>query len=320
MEFFKLTGKKALGSRLRLMSEIITADAAKIYELYGVDLQPKWFPVFFLLSRKETYAITELAKEIGHSHASISNIVKEMRRKGLVSEKKDGLDKRRNLIQLTPKGQEIGEKIKDQYEDVGAVIEDISSQTRHDLWEAMEEWTYLLAQKSLFERVRERRKTRASQGVQIRNYEPHFQAAFRALNEEWISRYFQMEEADYKALDNPQGYILDKGGHIFMALLDDEVVGTCAMIKMDDPDYDFELAKMAVSPKAQGKNIGWLLGNAVIEHARKQGAKGVYLESNTLLQPAIRLYQKLGFVKIIGRSTPYARCNIQMGLRLVQND
>ncbi|HMQ47138.1 MAG TPA: helix-turn-helix domain-containing GNAT family N-acetyltransferase [Saprospiraceae bacterium] len=319
MEFFKLTGKKALGSRLRLMSEVVTADAAKIYELYGVALQPKWFPVFFLLTQNETYAITELATAIGHSHASVSNIVKEMRRNGLVEEKKDALDKRRNLVQLTEKGRGVGEKIKDQYEDVGAVIEDISSQTRHNLWEAMEEWTYLLEQKSLYERVRERRKQRESERVQILDYEPRFQGAFKALNEEWIARYFQMEAADYKALDHPQEYILDKEGHIFMAILDGEVVGTCGMIKMDDPDYDFELAKMAVSPKAQGKNIGWLLGNAVIERARKLGAKGVYLESNTLLEPAIRLYQKLGFVKIVGRSTPYARCNIQMGLRLLEN-
>ena len=81
---------------------------------------------------------------------------------------------------------------------------------------------------------------------------------------------------------------------------------------MIDPDYDFELAKMAVSPKAQGKYIGWLLGNAVIEKARSLGARKIYLESNTVLKPAINLYYKLGFQKVIGRSTPYERCNIQM--------
>jgi GNAT superfamily N-acetyltransferase len=125
-----------------------------------------------------------------------------------------------------------------------------------------------------------------------------------------------MEEADYKALDNPKSYILKNGGHIVVALYRDVPVGVCALIKMDDPVYDFELAKMAVSPQAQGKNIGWLLGQAVIKKAKSRGASRLYLESNTILTPAINLYHKLGFKKVIGHSTPYERCNIQMELIL----
>lgn len=147
-------------------------------------------------------------------------------------------------------------------------------------------------------------------------YEDKYQSAFRALNEEWISTYFKMEEADYKALDNPNAYILDKGGEIFVALYNNEPVGVCSLIKMDDPDYDYELAKMEVSPKIQGKSIGWLLGQAVVNAAKELGAAKIYLESNTALKPAISLYQKLGFKKVIGRSTPYERCNIQMELEI----
>jgi GNAT superfamily N-acetyltransferase len=101
-----------------------------------------------------------------------------------------------------------------------------------------------------------------------------------------------------------------------VALYDDVPVGVCALIKMDDPVYDFELAKMAVSPLAQGKNIGWLLGQAVIKKAKLLGASKLYLESNTILAPAINLYHKLGFQKVVGHATPYERCNIQMELLL----
>ena len=65
-----------------------------------------------------------------------------------------------------------------------------------------------------------------------------------------------MEESDYKALDHPDEYIISSGGHIFMAVYEGEVVGTCAIIKMNGKKY--ELAKMAVSPRAQGKSIGTL--------------------------------------------------------------
>jgi ribosomal protein S18 acetylase RimI-like enzyme len=75
---------------------------------------------------------------------------------------------------------------------------------------------------------------------------------------------------------------------------------------------------MAVSPAAQGKNIGWLLGRAIIEKARALGASTLYLESNTILKPAINLYHKLGFKKVAGHVSPYERCNIQMELKLEQ--
>jgi GNAT superfamily N-acetyltransferase len=152
--------------------------------------------------------------------------------------------------------------------------------------------------------------------IEIVNYDSSFKDVFRNLNVEWISMYFKMEASDYKALDNPDSYILQNGGHILIALLNKEAVGVCALIKMDDPSYDFELAKMAVAPKAQGKKVGWIIGEAIKDRARSMGAKTLYLESNTILAPAISLYRKLGFVEVFGHNTPYERCNIQMALDL----
>ncbi|RXF68845.1 bifunctional helix-turn-helix transcriptional regulator/GNAT family N-acetyltransferase [Arcticibacter tournemirensis] len=315
MEIYKKTGKMAIGSRLRLLTDKITEDAAEVYKLYGADLHPKWFPVFHTLSGGEN-TITGIAKEIGHSHASVSKIVSEMSDKGVVLEKKDKQDGRRNLVALSKKGKEIVEKVQDQYVDVNNAIEDILNNTQHNLWKAIEEWEYLLDQKSLLRRVQEQKKSRESSNVRIVGYEDQYAEVFKKLNEEWISAYFKMEEADYRSLDHPKEYILDKGGDIFIALYKGEPLGTCALLKMDDPQYDYELAKMAVSPKAQGKNIGWLLGMAAIERARAKGARSLYLESNTILKPAISLYRKLGFEKVTGRATPYERCNIQMELIL----
>ncbi len=149
--------------------------------------------------------------------------------------------------------------------------------------------------------------------IRIVAYEPSYKSVFKDLNVEWISTYFVMEAADYKALDNPETSILKKGGHILIALYNDEPVGVCALIKtQNDPEMDYELAKMAVSPKAQGKKIGWIMGLAALEKARSLGAKALFLESNTILTPAIRLYYKLGFQKISNRPSPYERSNIQM--------
>lgn len=152
--------------------------------------------------------------------------------------------------------------------------------------------------------------------ITIVDFEVSHKAAFRSLNEEWITKYFEMEDADYKALDHPQEYILDKGGYIAVALLNNEVVGTCALLKMENDRFDYELAKMGVSPKTQGMGIGYLLGLKIIDKARELGAKSIFLESNTILAPAIRLYRKLGFTEIEHIETPYKRCNIQMERKL----
>ncbi|MEJ5051478.1 helix-turn-helix domain-containing GNAT family N-acetyltransferase [Chryseobacterium culicis] len=318
MDLFNRTGKMALGSRLRLLTAKVTEDATKIYELYNVEnFSPKWFPVFFVLHEESNQTITEIAEQIGHSQPSVTKIIKEMLKAGLVEDNLKSSDKRRNIVGLTAEGKQIAEKmVTIQCADIDLAIDGIIEEATHNLWEALAEWEHLFEQKSLLSRVKEQKKARESKNVKIVDYNPKYQSAFKALNEEWISAYFKMEDADYKALDSPEEYILNKGGKILVALYNDEPLGVCALIKMEDPDYDFELAKMAVSPKAQGKNIGWLLGKAIINTAKEIGVSKIYLESNTILKPAINLYYKLGFQKVSGRATPYQRCNIQMELSL----
>lgn len=152
--------------------------------------------------------------------------------------------------------------------------------------------------------------------ISIVTYKPEYLEAFRDLNVNWIATFFEMEKADFDALNHPQEYIIDKGGVIFVALYNDEPVGVCALIKMNHPEFDYEMAKMAVSPKAQGKGIGLLLGKTIIEWANQNNASTIYLESNTQLRTAIHLYHKLGFQEITGYPSSYDRVDIQMALRL----
>lgn len=43
LQLYENTGKMALGSRLKQLSERLAEQAARVYELYEVDLDPKWF-------------------------------------------------------------------------------------------------------------------------------------------------------------------------------------------------------------------------------------------------------------------------------------
>lgn len=152
--------------------------------------------------------------------------------------------------------------------------------------------------------------------VEIINYSPIHQAVFQSLNEAWISAYFAVEEEDRRMLCHPEEHIIACGGKIYVALLGGEPVGVCALIKTNDPLPTYELAKMAVAPQAQGKRIGWLLACHAVDSAKRLGAAKLYLESNTVLAPAINLYKKLGFREIAGRPSPYQRVIIHMELDL----
>ncbi|MFT6337683.1 MAG: GNAT superfamily N-acetyltransferase [Saprospiraceae bacterium] len=155
-------------------------------------------------------------------------------------------------------------------------------------------------------------KSAKASEIKIVDCSPIHYSSFKMLNEEWIKAYFVLEDADKRVLDDPEGYILEKGGNILCALEGDLVLGVCALMKMDVENFDYELGKMAVSPVAQGKGIGYLLGLAIIEKAKSLGATNLFLESNTKLKPALSLYRKLGFQEIEGYSSPYERSNIQM--------
>jgi GNAT superfamily N-acetyltransferase/DNA-binding MarR family transcriptional regulator len=316
MDFFDKTGKMAIGSRLRMLTDRITTDAAGIYRLYGLSIKPKWFPVLYALSEGDVKTITGIAKEIGQTHPSVSNIVKEMTAQKLIREVADKTDKRRTTIALSPQGCKACNMLTEVCGDVATAVEEISGATRHDLWRAIEEWEEQLAQKSLLERVKQARKIRESREVRIIPYEPCHQPIFRSLNEQWITQHWQLEEHDIECLNHPQECILDKGGHIFIALYRNEPVGVCALCKMDDPRYDYELAKLAVSPDVRGKGIGYLLCKAAIDKAKILGAENIFLESNTLLKPAIHTYKKLGFRELTEYHPAYARGNIQMELSI----
>ena len=151
--------------------------------------------------------------------------------------------------------------------------------------------------------------------VVIRDFRPGDEAAFRDINLEWISRYFIVEAKDREVLDNPQKYILDPGGAIFVAMDDDHPVGAVALVVMGQGSV--ELAKMGVRPEAQGKGVGRRLVAAAVDKARTMGMKRVYIETNSKLGPALKLYHDAGFRPLAEAiPTPYARADVQLELFL----
>lgn len=317
MDFFERTGKMAIGSRLRVLTEMLTHDASEIYSMYGVDLKPKWFPVFYSLMDESPKSVTFIAKEIGQSHPSVSTIVKEMTKAGLIAEADDKADRRCTLITLSDKGRALGNGLIIQARDVERAVEQISSECANDLWAAIADWEKALHHRSILERVRAIKEEREHGEVQVVSYKPEYKEAFYELNRAWIERYWELEPHDIEVLENPEKHIIGNGGYVFVALYNGQPVGVCALCKMPaESGYDYELAKLAVNTTILRKGIGRRVCDAAIAQARKNGATRLFLESNTRLKPAIALYRKLGFRELPEYHPAYARGDIQMELDL----
>ena len=150
--------------------------------------------------------------------------------------------------------------------------------------------------------------------VHIIEFKDDHAVHFKNLNIAWLQKYFYVEPIDEKMLSNPKHYIIDKGGYIFFADVNNEIAGTFALMKVSDAV--FELAKMAVDEKFQRKKIGNRMMEFAIEKGKALGARKLILFSNTMLGPAIHLYRKYGFVEAPLGNSEYKRSDIRMELSL----
>lgn len=154
----------------------------------------------------------------------------------------------------------------------------------------------------------------ASPSIEIIEYTEELKHFIKTLNYEWLQKYFRVENGDFLALSNPKEYIIDKGGFIYYAKVNNEIVATVSLLKKTDTI--FEIGKMAVSSKAQGHKIGTHLLEHCLEIAKQKQIEKLILYSNTKLEAAIHLYRKYGFTETTLEKGLYERANIKMEKQL----
>ncbi len=154
--------------------------------------------------------------------------------------------------------------------------------------------------------------------VVFRNFKPQDGESFRNLNEQWIERHFKLEPKDRQSLGDPEGQILAKGGHILVAERAGQLVGCCALMATPEKDR-LEVAKMTIAESERGRGVGRQLLERVIRFAKESSIRTLYLETNTKLEGAVRLYEAVGFRHLPPeqvKPSPYARANVFMELQL----
>ncbi|HEY3928810.1 MAG TPA: GNAT family N-acetyltransferase, partial [Candidatus Koribacter sp.] len=133
--------------------------------------------------------------------------------------------------------------------------------------------------------------------VTIQRFRPEFTESISALivgiqHDEFGVAITADEQPDLRAI--PEFYQLN-AGNFWVATSDDRVVGTIAL--KDLGNHDAALRKMFVAPDARGKASG--VANALLETllqwAREQGIRRIYLGTTDAFRAAHRFYEKNGF-------------------------
>ncbi|MEI7585004.1 bifunctional helix-turn-helix transcriptional regulator/GNAT family N-acetyltransferase [Runella sp.] len=317
MDLYRTLGYVALGSYMRRLGEISQQASAQVYQMYGMDFEVKWFPVFLAIAQKEAETVSKIAEYIGQSHVGVSLMVKEMVKEGFLETQKGLVDKRETNVRLTEKGVQMHERMKELLEDLDDTMNEVKNECETDVLRSLMEYEQVILRKSMPERIKSRLKIRERNKVNIIPLDPQNavqRESFKRINYEWIERYFKVEPLDMESLENPDKFYLNKGGIVLLAEYQGTIVGTSALKPMTEDSM--ELSKMGVDNNAKGLGIGELLGQSIIDEARKMGLKRLYLETNSRLLPALNLYQKLGFKTVKDFSSPYSRADVAMEMFL----
>jgi len=311
-DFIKELGYLAYSTRLKRLSDNLMQSGRRMYQKLDIDIEPNWYLIFKLLEKNNKMGVMEIAEALQLAHPSIITICNKMENAGYLISGKSNNDSRKRVLSLSKKAKNK----MPEYNSIWQAGIDAMEHTLKSInaLEHMELLEQRFAEKDFQERTLEALEKDINQ-IEIIDYEPQYREDFTQINFQWLESYFYIEDYDREVLTKPQRYILDPGGHILFARLNNKIVGTVALIVREEGA--FELSKMGVLEGYRGYKIGQILMDAALAFCKQAGKTRVWLDSNRKLSPAISLYNKVGFKEIpVDPNTPYERCNIRMEMFL----
>lgn len=298
-------------TRMRRMMEQFTADTDKLYDEAKLPFRVSYFYAMYAITTCGRLTIADIAKLAGFSHSAVSQTIKRMAQEKLV-ETTSTEDGRQKVVCLTPFGETVKEQLLPLWAALERAMKDAMAESGFNLVDSISAIEVCFKKQSLYDRTKAylAQETTCAP-VSIIPYHTRHKQAYYDLNVDWMATTpWSFEEKDRALLSNPELHVLDKGGEIFFAVIDDEAVGTLTM-KHTGPGQ-FELAKLIVTDKARGQGAGTKLCKALVERFQARGGTLLFLETNSTLLPAIELYKHIGFQKLPVPHRSYNRTDYYM--------
>ncbi|MFZ2055236.1 MAG: bifunctional helix-turn-helix transcriptional regulator/GNAT family N-acetyltransferase [Candidatus Aminicenantales bacterium] len=318
MDFLKELGYLAIASRMKGLTDRLLRGGSEAYRYLEIDFEPRWFTIFYLLSTESSpLSIQEIADALKVSHPAVIQTAQMLVKRGFIRSYQDEADRRKRRLAITPQGKELATELAPVWNCFLSAVSELFGSAGADMMEAIQKVEAELDKEEMGSRIIRKIKEMQAKAVEIVDFSPEHREAFRRLNEEWLKKFFTVEEDDKRLLRHPEEEIIAQGGAVLFARLGGKIVGTTALLKRDKETY--EIAKMAVTPGAQRKQAGRRLAEAAIARARQKGAKKIILMTDNRLRAAVGLYRKLGFKLTPNEPTAsgkYARTKFGFSMKL----
>lgn len=285
-------GAKALASRLKRVSDGLMAEVDIVYQELNLPFDPPCYPLFALVLQNEGHdiSLSDAANALGISHAAVSQKAAKLVKRGYVELQLVEGDKRSKTLHITPKGEEVATHLAPFWQAIDYAIGPMMSEQGPFMHQIAKLEAYISSGQFRTDIIHRYRP------IQIFSWRPEWSHYFYQLNRDWVEQFFVMEPIDEAVLSDPEQHILRDGGQVFFAQYKGEILGTGALMRTGDAEFEF--TKMALSSEHRGLGIGKMLIKHALDYAyRNLNAEEVWLLTSGKLEAANTLYAQVGFIE-----------------------
>lgn len=153
----------------------------------------------------------------------------------------------------------------------------------------------------------------------IRDWQPSDRQAAAAVIRTVLAEYgltWQPEGADQDVLEVERFYQAT-GGQFWVVEQQGQIIGTAAYYPIARGEKAVEIRKMYLLPAARGQGLGKFLLAQLEQAIAAQGFERIWIETATILDTAVKLYEKHGYQPATGVETQ--RCD-RVYVKLIANN
>ncbi len=306
-----LSELKHLGftARIKRLNEKIVSSTIAHYSRLDIKLEPNWHIIFLLLMKKGELTITEIANILGFSHPAIIKITRKMKDVGYLETRKDALDGRKTLIQISNKGKKALPRFEKEWLRIQEVLQELVDE---DFLYKLTTLEQKLDEQSFAARYQNRfGEIDSEQAFVIRNAKP---SEHKRIGQLMVQVYARLEgfpdeteqPAYYQTLKNIGDFTKKTEVELLVAAtIKGEIIG--GVLYFGNMKYygsggaapseknasGFRL--LAVHPNGRGLGVGKALSMACIEKAKEKKHKNVVIHTTEFMKVAWKMYERLGF-------------------------
>lgn len=293
-DFIKQLGYLAGATRFRRISERLHTDGDKIYQDRGINFRASWFSVFYILASADApKTVIELANEIGFTHITVKNVLRELEASNLVEIVVHPSDGRSKHITLSATGRALFVELQKVWKSFGNALKQILDAGHPDFLNMINRIDVEINKRPINEIM----KTIDTEDVvYILDYKPSLKNSFYELAGPWLLKVLngKLEEEDEFTLRHPDKAYLENGGFLFFARVNDKILGCVALKRLDEDSFEF--AKLFIDPEVRKLGIATKLIERCITRCKENNAKELWLQTTMSMPQAHKLYDKLGFL------------------------